>query len=76
VDSDDAGSAKTAKEIYGNVTYGIKDGRANIVLMHDSGGHGVTADALEDIIKWCLQEGYKIEALDEDSPTAHHEVNN
>jgi peptidoglycan/xylan/chitin deacetylase (PgdA/CDA1 family) len=76
VDSDDAGNAKTAQEIYQNVISGIKEGRANIVLMHDSGTHTETAEALTDIIEWCLREGYKFEALDEKSPTAHHSINN
>lgn len=76
VDSDDAGGAKTAAEIYSNVTKAIRDERSNVVLMHDSGGHYATSEALEDIIQWCLENGYELLPLNEEAYTAHHKLNN
>ena len=32
--------------------------------------------AIEDILKWGIANGYTFAALDENSPTVHHGVNN
>lgn len=76
VDSNDAGGAKTAEEIYQNVITGIKPGRANVVLMHDSSGHQPTAEALPNIIDWCLKNGYEIKPINETTPVIKHSVIN
>lgn len=77
VDSGDAGSAKTSNEIYENVTSGIKPGRLNVVLMHDSGGHDETLEALEWIIRYCKENCYIFEAITPDTkPVIHHNVSN
>lgn len=76
VDSNDAGGAKTAEEIYQNVITGIIPGRANVVLMHDSSGHQPTAEALPNIIDWCLKNGYAIKVIDETTPVVKHSVIN
>lgn len=76
VDSNDAGGAKTAEEIYQNVINGIKPERANVVLMHDSSGHTPTAEALPSIIDWCLKNGYEIKPIDDNTPTVRHNVIN
>ncbi len=74
VDSNDAGGAKTADEVYYNVINGCKSRTASVVLQHDI--HGYSVDAVERIIQWGLANGYTFEALTPDSPTAHHPVNN
>lgn len=74
VDSDDAGSARTAKEVYENVIAGIKNRKTSVVLQHDIKGYSV--DAVEKIIQWGLAHGYTFLPLTEDSPTCHHSVNN
>ncbi len=74
VDSKDAGGAKTAYEVYQNVIRGVSQHKVSIVLQHDI--HGYSVDAVEDIIKWGLENGYTFKALDSTSPGAHHPVNN
>jgi hypothetical protein len=74
VDSNDAGGAKTADEVYRNVINGCKSRTASVVLQHDI--HGYSVDAVERIIQWGLANGYTFEALTPNSPTAHHPINN
>lgn len=76
VDSMDAGGAKTSGEVFRNVTSGIahNDASYSVVLQHD-----VTAfstSAVERIILWGLENGYRFLPLDEDSPTCHHSIRN
>ena len=74
VDSDDAGSARTATAVYNNVVTGCANRKTSVVLMHDIKGY--TVDAIEDIIKWGLDNGYTFKVLTASSPTYHHRVNN
>ncbi len=80
VDSDDAGSARTAEEVYNNVVHGkgtwrgCEDGKTNIVLQHDIKKYSV--DAVEKIIEWGKANGYQFLPLDPTSPKSHHGVNN
>ena len=74
VDSDDAGSARTATAVYNNVVTGCAERKTSVVLMHDIKGY--TVDAVEDIIKWGLDNGYTFKVLTASSPTFHHRVQN
>ena len=74
VDSDDAGSARTAKQVRENVIEGLKNHRVSVVLQHDI--HDYSVDEVEDIILWAQDRGYQFLPLESDSPTAHHCVNN
>lgn len=81
VDSDDAGSTKTADGVFYNVVHGknntwsgCEDVKTPIVLQHDI--HKYSVEAVEQILKWGTENGYQFLALDETSPTAHHPVNN
>lgn len=77
VSSEDAGSAKTKNEVVQNVINGIKQRKTrtnSVVLMHDIKGYSV--DAVEEIIKWGLENGYTFKALTMNGPTAHHPINN
>ena len=74
VDSNDAGGAKNAQEVFENVTDAVVYRRISIVLQHDSKPFSV--DAVEQIISWGLENGYIFLPLDMSSPTAHHGVNN
>lgn len=77
VDGQDAGGADTAEEIYQNVIDGIKPGRSNVVLLHDSGGHEDTLTALEWIIDYCIDNNYVLESLTQETrPVVHHNVVN
>lgn len=81
VDSDDAGAAKTAEEVFNNVCFGKNNGQSGawsgcedvknaVVLQHDIKEYSV--DAVEKIIQWGLANGYTFKALDMTSPAAHH----
>jgi peptidoglycan/xylan/chitin deacetylase (PgdA/CDA1 family) len=75
VDSDDAGKAKTADEVFRNVTNGCAKNKSySIVLQHDLKSFSVKA--VEDIIIWGLANGFTFEKLTESSPGSHHPVNN
>ncbi|MBP3464249.1 MAG: polysaccharide deacetylase [Clostridia bacterium] len=75
VDSCDAGGADKSEQIYQNVTQTLKPGN-NIVLMHDSGGHQATVDALQKIIDYCRENGYDFKPIDSETPEVHHGIAN
>ena len=74
VDSKDAGGAKTAEEVFNNVTTGIAKNDFSVVLQHDIKGFSI--DAVERIINWGLANGYTFKPLDTNSPVCEHRVNN
>ena len=74
VDSNDAGGAKTAEEVFNNVISAVQNKSSSVVLMHDTKSY--TVDAIERIIRWGLQNGYVFLPLDETSPEIHHTVRN
>lgn len=76
VDSSDAGGAKSIEEVYNNVTSGLKPGRTNVVLMHDSNNKEYTIGALAAIIDFALNEGYEFKAITSDTPQVTHKVAN
>ena len=74
VDSNDAGGAKSANEVFNNVTSGCAKKTNSVVLQHDIKGFSV--DAVERIIKWGLENGFTFEKLTEDSPSCRHNARN
>lgn len=72
VDSGDAGSAKSAEDIYQNVVNGIRPGRFNVVLMHDASTKANTLEALQRIIDFCVENDYELVPLDSTSPHVQH----
>ena len=74
VDSDDAGSARTANEVFENVVSGVLGQKYSVVLQHDTKGYSV--NAVERIIRWGLENGYTFLPLQGDSPSASHDVRN
>lgn len=76
VDSDDAGSAKTAEEIVKNVTSSLKIAKLNVVLMHDAESKEKTLEALEEIINYCKQYGYVLVNLKDYYNPVHHGIAN
>ena len=74
VDSDDAGSASTATQVYNNVVSAVAKRKSSVVLLHDIKSY--TVDAIEDIIVWGQKNGYTFKAITESSPTCHHNVKN
>ncbi len=73
---DAAGGYVTAANIYNNVTGGLRHGRGNVVLMHDTNAKGTTADALQGIIDFGLANGYAFAGLSSYSDGAHHNIQN
>lgn len=73
VSSGDAGGTTTSDGVFMNVVSTLKED-SFVVLQHDTQGFSV--DATERIIIYGLQNGYTFETLDENSPGAHHGVNN
>lgn len=74
VDSNDAGGAKTAEQVYQNVIKGIGNRKTAVILQHDIKEYSV--EAVEKILKWGSENGYRFEALTPSSPACHHPVNN
>lgn len=77
VTSGDAdGVERTHKEIAESVIEQVSTNYDNfsVVLQHDIKDFSV--DAVEEIILWGLDNGYKFRSLEESSPGAHHGINN
>ena len=71
---DASSSAKYAYQIYNNVIKGLSKNRPNVVLMHDTKSY--TADAVEDIIKYGLANGYTFSNITMDTKEVHHSIAN
>lgn len=74
VDSDDAGRASTAEEVFNNIVNSVRWYNNSVVLQHDTKEYSV--NAVERVIIWGLLNGYTFAPLTEDSPTCHHPINN
>ncbi|MBR6917562.1 MAG: polysaccharide deacetylase family protein, partial [Clostridia bacterium] len=73
---DAAGGYVSAYTIVSNVTSYLRQGRGNIVLMHDSYGKETTAEALPQIIEYCIENGYTLAGLSSNTPPVHHPISN
>ena len=73
---DAAGPPASSGQIYNNVTSALRHDRSNVVLMHDAGAKGTTADALPDIIRYCLANGYSIQPITPATKPVHHGITN
>lgn len=60
--------------VFDNVIKGIEEKENSIVLQHDTKEFSV--NAVEMIIKWGLENGYKFDVLSYESYYNHHSVNN
>ena len=74
VSSGDAGETTDSNEVAQNIIDGIEGRTNSVVLCHDV--KEWTLDAMEIVIKYCLQNGYTLLPLTENSPTVHHGINN
>ena len=75
VTSGDAGAgADSVDLVFHNVVTGIQSRETALVLQHDINEYSV--EAVESIIVWGLLNGCTFQALDENSPTFHHPINN
>jgi len=76
VSSGDGSSKATAAQMISNVTKNIKIGRTSIVLMHDSGTHYNTVEALPKILDYLVSIDAKILPITMETPQSHHQVKN
>ena len=63
--SGDAGETTDPKVEYNYVINGLSKSRGNVVLMHDIKKH--TSEAIESIVKYGIDSGYKFEVLTKDN---------
>ena len=73
VDSEDAAGA-SRNAIVKNTIEGIDKKDYPVVLMHDIKKN--TLDAIEEIIVYCKNKGYKFDVLTENSPSVRHGIRN
>lgn len=74
--SGDAGETEKTTEVYENIIDGIRGNSRtySVILQHDIKDFSVAA--VEKIIVWGLNNGYRFAALDITSPGVHHGINN
>ena len=72
--SGDAGETKKTKKIIENIEEGCKEHTVSVILQHDIKDYSVAA--VEPVIQWGLANGYTFRALQLDSPSMHHSLNN
>lgn len=74
VNSGDAGQTKQRDEVVQYVIEGVQEYDVSVVLQHDIKKYSV--EAVEKIICWGLENGYRFLPLEPNSPNAHHKVRN
>ena len=74
VNSGDAGQTTKTEEVVQFAIDGISRYDVAIVLQHDIKEYSV--EAVEEIILWGLENGYRFLPLDPTSPNAHHKIRN
>ena len=73
-ESGDAGRTTDPAVVLENCKKGVASHEKTVLLCHDT--KSWTVNAMDEFITWALAEGYTFRPLDENSPTAHHPVNN
>ncbi len=76
VSSGDGSSTTTAAQMVSNVTKNLKLGNTSIVLMHDSGGHYNTVEALPKILDYLVSIDAKVLPITMATPQYHHHISN
>lgn len=74
VDSGDTVDARKKHLVIANVKQRVEEAGIAMVLQHDI--HSFSVDAVEDIIRWGLDNGYTFLPLTENTPGFHQPVNN
>lgn len=72
----DASGHVPASTILDEATSGLKKGRHNVVLMHDTNAKKTTMEALRDVIKYGKENGYTFERITVDTPLVVHNAQN
>lgn len=74
VESNDTSSNISSDRIANNIINSLGSRSTYIILQHDTKLNSV--NAVEKVIKYGIENGYKFSALDETSPTIHHGIAN
>ena len=74
ISSGDAGNTTDPNQVYLNVVSNLRRDRPNMVLMHDIKSY--TRDALRNIIHYCKENGYPMEAITYHTEMITQRVNN
>ncbi len=74
ISSGDAGETRDPNQVYANVVNNLRRDRANMILMHDIKPY--TRDALRKIIRYCKDNGYRMEKIDMNTEMIRQKVNN
>ena len=74
VDSGDASDSKNVDDVLSHVKQGVLSQKYPVVLQHDI--HAFSVGAVEEIIRWGLENGYTFLPLDMSSPEVVHIVVN
>ena len=74
ISSGDAGGTTDPRTEYNNVVSRLSKNCSNVILMHDIKKH--TSLAIEDIIKYGLENGYTFEAMTPETAPVHQTINN
>ena len=76
VDSGDASGKLSASKIANNVLQSAKNKNSICVLMHDAAAKTTTVDALPEIIRGLIEQGFSFQPLTTESYGFHHAVQN
>lgn len=74
VNSGDAGQTTKRECVVQYIIEGIQEYDVSIVLQHDIKKYSV--EAVEEVIVWALENGYRFLPLESNSPNAHHQIRN
>ncbi len=74
--ADAEGAVLPAEQIYENVIQDLDIDRKNVVLLHDLMTQSTTADALQSIIDYGIDNGYTFKAIQPDTVPVHNPVYN
>ena len=74
VDSGDTTDARKKNLVIANVKQRVEEAGIAMVLQHDI--HSFSVDAVEEIVRWGLDNGYTFLPLTENTPGFHQPVNN
>ena len=74
VSSGDGNSSITTDAVITNVIGGVSSKNVSVVLQHDTVESSV--EAVDDIIRWGLENGYTFLPMTEDTQMVHHSVSN
>ena len=74
VDSCDASDAHSSKQVRQYIIYGVQQQDVSVVLQHDTLLYSI--QAVEEVIKWGLENGYTFLPLEPSSPIVHSKLRN